>query len=554
MQLYDHQAEGMITSFLLQHQAAKDYLYMWLGAGPNTEDNSNVKMGDTTPTSPGNFLKAEYDNSTPPNPRTFNFEVMMPSDVGGIKFSAVSDMCAGNEGVPGTSSCRDPYDPDGEPIPGFVSRLVCLNSTNTLVHNCGDSSVTKRYVMTYGGWENGYNRPNWWPTTGQSIRRFESWRKAIANRTRGSISCGFLFSKTDTATSNSWCIDNGETSYKTNGNCQNAVPEAVIDVLPSDYKTTISDVDYANMFDMLFCLSPFKQGISEYEGSPTHFYDGLANIGFGQRDSTATNWTDLASGGGNIDVSGKGNWDHPTAFHLTTGALDDIIQLSSGGRYTLTIIAASNSNEFNIFTTTDGTGTADENIIFQKSGRLDDVDAFVLKAREAQRNAVGPDTVYTASACNIRYDGRSAEGYSDMPISWTFVIKGCDDDHGGSGRSCIDVYENAQKRAWFSDRQIDPDKVRNKYLKIGGSGGVADIYGIRYYEEVLTPKQIEENFKVDQKRFGLPDINNKQNGHSETDAGGHTTFSPYCVNEKDGGEKIEDGYPHSDFTAYSPSP
>ncbi|MGN0919769.1 MAG: hypothetical protein ACI4OR_03315, partial [Alphaproteobacteria bacterium] len=43
LEMTSHQAEGMIISFINQHQAAKDYVYTWLGVG-----SSNLRSNDGT--------------------------------------------------------------------------------------------------------------------------------------------------------------------------------------------------------------------------------------------------------------------------------------------------------------------------------------------------------------------------------------------------------------------------------------------------------------------------------------------------------------------------
>ena len=110
-----HQAEGMIVTFLAQHQAAKDYLYKWLGAD-DTETTGNLQNGT-------NFSKAD-------NNGVFDLRSTMPREL------TTDDMCSGNNGVPGQNTCRDD---EGNAIPGFVSQVV--------------DDGAKHYVITYGGWE-----------------------------------------------------------------------------------------------------------------------------------------------------------------------------------------------------------------------------------------------------------------------------------------------------------------------------------------------------------------------------------------------------------------
>lgn len=473
-----HQAEGMIATFLAQHQAARDYLYTWLGAD-DTDGTGNLQNGTK-------FLRAEVDGSE--NPTFPNFETMMPRGV-------VSDMCKGNNGTPG----------EGGKDACFVSKVVVDGA--------------KHYVITYGGWvacteeeknqeingcspTNSYKRPDWWPRPGQKLRRFESWRRAIANRTRGSITCGTLIEIPEN--SGNWCIDNGESVYKNESAaspvCMKLVPSAVIDELPYDDN---------GKDDLLFCISEFKQGLGNYVSGINHFYDGLANTSFGQHQSANLSWRNLAStaslpatltwtsdtAGANIHDA---KWDENTPYLTLHGLLNTGIQL--GNTYTLTVLLSGYGNggavSCDLLRTAEDDGYTNLNeVIFKKlssSDRVDGTDAVYLKTTTDEEEA---------SICNMNTSGNNTG-----IVSWTFVVKG----------TTLNVYENTINR--FENKTIDT--TNNKYLVLGNTDGgqVPFIYGIRYYSSALTPEQIQKNFKVDQKRFGIPDINNGKIGNT-------------CVNE-----------------------
>ena len=434
-----HQAEGMIITFLAQHQAAKDYLYTWLG-GSDTATTGNLQNSTK-------FLKAETDGSG--RPTIFNFETMMPRGV------TLADMCAGNQGVPGESSCNDGGSPS-VPIPGFVSKVV------------EDTDNNKHYVITYGGWENcdgdgGCQRPSWWPRPGQKMRRFESWRKAIANRTRGSISCGTLVE----VETNIWCIDNGETVYKKDFSrqCMTQVPEAVLNELPSEegYKD-----------DLLFCMSEFKSGVTpgHYATSATYFYDGYSNRGIGQHqsDTSNINWTNLVNDSNTLPVK----FDN-VPYTTLTNALNTEINLNSP--YTVTILAQvpPETGTFSLFTAQKG--DSDTSIFeWESSCACGGNNCYFFKrAEEDEKDADCFTTTHTGI------------------ISWTFVVANCPEDSSySSDNICMSVYENAVRRI------IRKKENFNGTLKIGTSGGSANIYGIRYYNSALSPEQIQKNFKVDQ--------------------------------------------------------
>ena len=324
------QAEGMIATFLAQHQAARDYLYTWLGAS-NDATTGNLQTGVYE-----NFLKAD-------------FEKMIP-------WGVISDMCRGNNVTPG----------QGGNDACFVSKVV--------------DDAGKHYVITYGGWtgctaaemndsnhyecylSNNVKRPDWWPSQGTRMRRFESWRRAIANRTRGSISCGTLVEFPES--SGNWCIDNGEKVYKnenaTHPVCMNQVPLAVISALP--YASGPAGLD-----DLLFCVSEFKQGQDNYQSVAEHFYDGFANAGVAQHTASGNSWADLGSSSSPSNLTMATNWQGKPYFDLH-GYLRTGIRL--GHSYTLTVLLSGYSDakavSCDILGIADDSDTDPGQVIFKK--------------------------------------------------------------------------------------------------------------------------------------------------------------------------------------------
>ena len=500
LQMDDRQAEGMIISFINQHQAAKDYIYEWLGVTSRV-NNNQANLQDTT------LLRSAFEN-------------LMPRGV-------VPDMCAGNTGVPGNDSCNDGDSPSPSPIPGFISQIVCTNAEGTVTTNCTDPEA-KKYLITYGGWECtqygegnciSFDRPSWWPRKGTRMRKFERWRRAITNRTRDSASCGVLFQK-----GADWCIDNGKTIYANESvdanalSCKKKVPSAVIGELPNNYRGGGNP----GLHDLLFCLSEFKQGWREYyTPGATYFYDGRANAGEGQHASGGSvNWVNLV----NTDQSITNlTFPQPPFYTInSSSSLNTGITLTPP--FTLTILAevpSASSSPFPLFgyQPTEGSPTT----VFQKSGLVGtaeyNTEAFELSAVEGHP---------AASACNMQRGGTgSPKGISKQLISWTFVVK----REGGTPK--IDVYENTVKRNHFSGKEITIPP--NSTLIIGGNNTEANIYGIRYYARALDGADIRKNFKVDQKRFSIPDVNNGQQRES-------------CVNESGSPDQIPKVY----FTKYTP--
>lgn len=453
-----HQAEGMIVTFLAQHQAAKDYLYTWLGAD-NTATIGNLQEGQ-------GFLKDENH---------FNFENMSHKNI-------TLDVCENNNGTPG----------QGGKNACFVSRVVCTHADGTALgagENC-NTAGTKHYVITYGGWQAcspgegcTYKRPEWWPTKGQKMRRFESWRKAIANRTRGSISCGTLVKVGD-----DWCIDNGETVYRhenvAHPVCMTQVPSAILGVVapganPEDY-----------LEDLLFCVSEFKQGLGNYESGATYFYDGLANVGFGQSkiDKTGFNysWENLGSFGPATITIDK-ICDSATCFPVTTswdpsggvaGQLDTPIPLP--GTYSITILAEidETGGQFDLFANTGAMARP----VFEKEPSCNhgEIEGPCFRVNSSVQSAFF--TTYNNHA---------------RLISWTIVVEGTQ----------IRIYENAVLR--HDDNNGAPVFAWGETFKMRAhNNNGARIYGIRFYNSALKREQIQKNFKVDQKRFGIADVNN----------------------------------------------
>ena len=449
-----HQAEGMIISFINQHQAAKDCLYTWLGYGQNDASILGNTQSDY-------FLKAEVNCSgSCPNrdcrATQFNFEQMTPRSI-------TSDMCFENKGIPGQDSCVDEC---GAQIPGFVSKVVV--------------DGTKHYVMTYGGWKDtNFNRPDWWPRKGTRMRRFESWRKAIATRTRGSVSCGVLVKE-----GSDWCIDNGKTVYKnesaTTKQCMNKVPSAVISALP--YTTD------EGKEDLLFCYSEFKQGVQpgHYATTPTHFYDGLSNAGVGQRQTSgAIHWKNLVNTASDEITTMSQYCSSSPCLTLTNvnnsgssfAGLTTNMPLS--GSYTITILAKTDrvTNRFDFF----ANETTSDTPVFRKLMSCDASGSLQNKVCFKVEN--GSEQFWFQSY-----------NQHDRLISWTIVVDA----------SKMRVYENAV----LQYEGAKPTLTGPFKMQAYDNNGV-DIYGIRYYGgTALSDKQIQKNFKVDQKRFGISDVNN----------------------------------------------
>ena len=475
LQQYAHQSEGMIVTFLAQHQAAKDYLYTWLGASDASTVGNLQTGGDK-------FLKAE---SAPAN-SAFDFEKMIPQ-------SLTSSMCLNNNGVPGKDGKNN----------CFVSKVV-------------PNVAGKDYVITYGGWNNGYNRPDWWPEEGQRMRRFESWRKAIANRTRGSISCGVLFKH-----NSDWCIDNGETALTPDGSCMTTVPSGVIDALPAPYKTN----DGEGLHDLLFCMTRFTPGLSSYVSGLTYFYDGLSNLDFGQRTTTVTNagvnlanksFSKIILRNNSGDLSGSDGicTSSGPCYALTQNGrrIDTPISLTTGP-FTITVLAKNALNT--------------NNVMFGDGAGTDPTGRHILFSRRAGSGNKFFEFYFgngnPGGTANQAFLFESYNNKNNL-ISWTITYDG----------SKMKLYENTKLR---QSGTIRSDLSGNFSIWVADEYGT-DIYGIRAYNSALGEEEIRQNFKVDQKRFGIADICNAGKGDYCgnaatvcTVANINDTCSPICICE-----------------------
>ena len=463
LELNARQAEGMILSFVNQHQAARDYLFTWLGAGTAGAEGSNVQSGG--------YLQPEFIQMMPGKRIRYTnggSEIHKSNKPEGISI----DMCDNNRGTPGVSNggCNFTTMSDintaavstVEDIPGFVSRVVDADG--------------KHYVITYGGWEpcgeSDFCRPSWWPREGQRMRKYESWRRAITKRTRGSKDCGVLFKNGST-----WCIDNGQTVFKDEGagtpQCAKKVPQAIIDAMPNDYKPT------KGLEDLLFCMSEFNQGLTPpYEVGIQNFFDGLSNRAFGHHLTGTKDWKDLTK---ESYVRGE-HFPEKGPYADITTPISSGIQF--GSKFTLTVLVkmAGLSAGFNILSRHSEAGYAENTapVFYQKAG---EDSQYCLK--------LNPEGVDEDEKC-IKSCNKSTN-----IISWTFVVNG----------NNVSVYENA---TFHFTQNLTGGTFPSKYLFIGGSGQSADIYGIRYYDKLLGEKEIKKNFHVDQKRFGIPDTGNGQ--------------------------------------------
>ena len=280
-----HRAEGFIAGFLAQHQAAKDYIAAWLGVGYKHNPNAQFSLSKKTEVpvyldgNPTGYTRSE-----------FSFLLYAPKMV-------VVDLSSKQGETPNIET-------DGKD--GAIQTSVfCLNSSGESV-GCDTSNVSDVYLTSYSQTSaGGSGRPDWWPNENTNTqRRYESWRRAITHRTRGSYSCGVLTCAGEWEVNasrhkkckqdgkgNQWCIDNGQTVLSPDGKCVQRVPQSIVDTLGcGDYNASLCS-------DAFFCISKIKNGPGEYYAPGlVAFYDGINNNNTGaegDRIEGKDAWQDL---------------------------------------------------------------------------------------------------------------------------------------------------------------------------------------------------------------------------------------------------------------------
>lgn len=487
-----YRAEGFIVSFLSQHQAAKDYMTQWLGF--------DLKHNGTNNRADSRFFSLA-EGSTPNN----GFVHFLPRSI--------------NADISDRQETEVTMGPDSDGSYRFLTSVFCLSNTNALAQCNG---AEKAYLATYSG---STQFPSWWPSEySNRQRRYGAWRTAITRRTNGSYNCGTLVQVNVNGTPK-WCVDNGQTvqlSSKYNNRCAQEVPDAIINALcPNNPNECL---------DALFCISRIKTGPQRYyvgEGLIA-FYDAINNQNTGAEGERYSNnnnafWEDLIR-----NNKSAGTAMDSVTGDMTTGATfpaSPELGANSGVIFPdLDIVdsAGGNPTIFHDFTLTillKGPGDNDLDLSFELVDNNLNPWNISLRLRKPMN---GNPSIYFADN----------NGNSQIPANPPATpLQNIDPNSrimsvtivGNSNE--LNVYVNAYQEPVATLKKSDVESnptyrgyfdygniYDKKHLMIPSKSTSAHIYGVRYYSRPLsvrrikntgTPSELEQNFKLDSKRYGI---------------------------------------------------
>ncbi len=493
-------AEGFVLSFLSQHQAAKDYIFTWLGLELSEQPNSYFSL-DSVGKNDG------YET------------------VG--KFIVFSPIHIGNEVADNQGSTPNIAQAGNL----FQTSVYCLDSNEELIP-CDNDDLTDVYLVTFG------NRPEWWPDENSNRqRRFGSWRRSISERTRGSYNCGTLTCVDDyildgenaglcrrgESDQGRWCVDNGQRVFlpKTR-ECARKVPLSITNQLGCHNTPGLCQ-------DILFCISRVKNGASDYYvPGLTAFFDGIRNTtesswGEAERYGGQQGWRDLINPEDEfmaIDPnSGEGVYFVQEDRNVGNATPDGYLAAKLPVSFPKIFIANSASGPYRDFSLT----------LLLKGSRGNDYDIGFLKLNKLRFGLAKDGDDYslyvshngvTIQTEDLKFDFWRSPSESEVRqlkpdeqiISVTVI--------GSSGK--IDVYINNWETPVLTINKTDIDlsaeysQMATEELEISNiRNNDFFIYGVRYYQGKrltttrelingsLRESELEKNFSVDSRRFGI---------------------------------------------------
>ena len=303
-----HQAEALITAFINQHQAAKNYLVHALRLPPL--NNTGIDEGSEGVA----LFPQELDDFIPP---------YMESDLYQIQ---------DNNGELRTALNPDPQ--NSNYVGGaFSSALICVKrdeSSLSLIPDyrltsCLDGLADHQYIITYGA------RPEWWDNQ-TSIEMKGTWRHAVARMTHNAPNCGTLLHDPKNGQKNGepvYSLDNG---YRISVDIVNPL------VTQTLKKAGVSgDYIHDDLIDLFFCISAYGD---LYVPGALYHYDANSNTREGYSE-TASRWTNLGTVGGTLSARVDKQGLQPTS-RLDTG-----ITLNPYTNYTLTLVMRTTDTQNN---------------------------------------------------------------------------------------------------------------------------------------------------------------------------------------------------------------
>ena len=524
------EGEAYVVGFINQHQAAKDYMYRWLGrvrlaspasgVKPDNRDfaNQRAPLGATNPVAMSLF-PYDLENFLP---RMLVSEVRgARANLGAPTRSSFVSMNAGNEigyyksvvvSLTNAGALGDFY--VCHQTPGSVTSAECTSTTTNI--SWLEDAPGKKYVITYGDPTDPDIVPDsWWNGQGNSLAvRKQLWRRAVANRTRASIQCGVLFISPEgkrwirnpnqrrgdfiilTNGDRNYCFDDG---YK----CNSILPTAIETFLKTHaYVNKCSGGSADCLDDTFLCMSEIKNPYVT-SGLAYHF-DSIDVTGLGAPwDSgsfTAQPFWSSRTGGrgyqlepvGNYTYSKDGNdvqlgyyFNNPTNMPFQK-------QGGAGADFTLSFVMRRESNG--------GTGC----II----GPCGQNQGFYFSAVNPQSFVFGlgdnRNTVITTDAGGVPAGALAAEaGFVQVATAAQQLFS--HDIHHWT------VIQRSGNMEFYLDGQ--PLNTGNWPSSATGGGNVVTFgqnrvsgtyfLNIQYYNRALSRVELLQNVKVDVKRYGV---------------------------------------------------
>ena len=507
-------AEAYIVGFVNQHQAAKDYLYQWLGR-VYPLDGSKAEVYSIG----SNSINNDFDAAVVAIPGLALDKTMDPPDTG-ISMELERQIADDTDKI-GHLQSAGGIDKKGS----YFSALMCLDDSDVLTRcykydcdgatgktSCSDSGTIKKvyfaegvvpYAITYSTLE----QPAWWDDKVPSkALRQRLWYRALTNRTHASESCGVLLyadeghwekrsrNRVDWVTGNTppkYCISNGQ-------RCVRILPAGAESFLK---KVLVTD-DLEGVF---FCMTAYK---NPYEGTPMFNYDGIDHYASGGGGPDNGNvWYPVEGSFEQIDVS---SWGGGLGLSSVTKkfALTSTLSSVTGGftmpfnhttnDFTLTFIMNFGDSESGNDGWYVGPDTNTDNGYFgvhQKSNVLWFHPHQGLGEDSANPSNLAPRFIEDATGVNSDINVSGPEYYTKGTHSWTIVRK--------SGRMFLYL------DGWWICSPEGDDGWEAQTSPSGTAPAVVigavptSIGAIRYYSGALNGRQIKKNFEVDSRRYGI---------------------------------------------------
>ncbi len=440
LQLEKPRAEGVIVSFVDQHQAARNYMLQFLTLTAAEKNIGTTSLYKISPKierfMPYSATLENYQNEDKMNPET-----------------------------------------------GYVSALACLSSPNArdLSASCAPSDL--KYIITYG-----YPQ-DWWPN---DISNKELWKRAILKRAKGTPDCGTIYPK------NEYVGFDRSYLVNTTQKLARSIPVAISKALISEGMNFSSgDLNTEPLEGVLFCISPFNQPY-ETEGLLVH-YDAINNTGSGHDNAaigTTGEWVNLNtlySSSSESSLNEKGNaLLHNFSFLDTTAGLK-----FTENQYIQTINERALGNNFTISYIIEPDASSIQNkttMTFLKGGisgnylnHQFDASGFNLKIATATNVITAPLSYFLTSSNKARR------------VAVTYVVQ---DLTLSSAK--YSLYINGQKISEGTKSALPSGLADGTLTigSSSGNGFKGILYNFKLYNKALTSEQVEKNFQTDNMRYG----------------------------------------------------